>query len=201
MLNKSLYDIQADYANITNELMELEGELTPEMELALTINKDELEKKAEAYALRIIEFNGQSVLLKMEIERLSKRAAQYERTSEKLKSTVHAAMIQFNVDKIKTTKVTLSFRASESVEVPEDFADNIMRFVSIKTEIDPEKVKALTDAALEAGGTAPIVPEVSMLEYFKVSAAVDKAKIKVALKDGTTVGDTMLITKKNLQIK
>lgn len=198
---KTLYDIQTEYATLVAELLDADGELTEEMEFALAINKDELEAKAEGYALRILDFDGQAELIQYEIERLTGRKKQYENTAKKLKETIHAAMVQFQVDKIKTQKVTLSFRKSEVCEVPETFADDVLQFVSIKAEIDPGKVKSITEAATAAGFDAPKVPGVEMLDYFKLSAAVDKAKIKATIKEGTTVGDAMVIERKNLQIK
>jgi hypothetical protein len=198
---KSLYEIQEDYARIIADLQECEGELTPEMEFALTINRDELENKAEAYALRILEFNGQSALLKVEIDRLQTRAKQFETTAERLKETIKAAMIQFNVDKIKTNKITLSFRKSEAVEVPETFADEVLQFVNIKAEIDHEKFENAIKEAYENDTELPKKPNEEMLQYFKLSATVDKTKIKASLKEGVSVGDVMLLSKQNLQIK
>jgi hypothetical protein len=201
MMQKTLYEIQSDYSNLVAELLELDGELTSEMEMALMINKFELEKKAEAYALRILEFNGQAALLKIEAERLVKRAAHYEKTSERLKGIIDAAMKQFDVDKIKTPKVTLSFRKSETVEVPEEFAPDILRFVTLKAEIDKEKVNEILAAAVEAGNPVPEVPNEDMLNYFTLKAELSKTKLKDKLKEGVVIGDVMILEKKNLQIK
>lgn len=201
MLSKSLYEIRLEYANIVEELLNLEGGITPEMEFALSINKDELEAKAEGYALRILEFNGQAEMIALEIKRLQARQKQFENTVDHLKANIKAAMIQFQVEKIKTEKVTLSFRKSEVVQVPETFADDILQFVTIKAELDPEKVKSVTEAANSNGVKAPIVPDPEVLQYFKLSATIDKAKMKSDIKDGKTVGDVMVLENKNLQIK
>lgn len=200
-MQKSLYEIQADYAALVTELLDAEGELTPELEMALAINKDELQSKAEGYALRILEFDGQADLIANEIKRLQARQKQYENTADKLKETIKAAMLQFNVDKIKTDKVTLAFRKSEVVEVPETFADEVLQFVTIKAEIDTDKVEAAIQQAQANKTDVPKIPKEEMLQYFKLSAAVDKTKIKTTLKEGIAVGDVMLLTKQNLQIK
>lgn len=198
---KSLYDIQEDYSRIIADLQECDGELTPEMEFALAINRDELENKAEAYALRILDFNGQAELVKAEMIRLATRAKQYEATAERLKETIKAAMIQFKVDKIKTKKITLSFRKSEVVEVPETFADEVLQFVNIKAEIDHERFDNAIKEAYENDTELPATPNEELLQYFKLSASVDKTKMKASLKEGVSVGDVMLLEKKNLQIK
>ncbi|MES2004298.1 MAG: siphovirus Gp157 family protein [Bacteroidota bacterium] len=198
---KPLYEIQAEYAAIIAQLEDLDGELTEEIEFALTINKEELEKKAEAYALRIMDFAGQSDNIKAEIDRLSKRKKMIDSVGEKLKGMIDSAMKQFGVDKISTDKITLSFRKSQAIEVPVDFEDSILRFVSIEAKIDPAKVQQAIDEAKGANAPAPEVPTEEMLGYFKLSAEINKTKIKDALKDGKTIGEVLLLDKKNLQIK
>lgn len=200
-MQKSLYEIQIDHAAIVSELLDAGGEISPELEMALAINQDELKEKAVSYALRIKEFLGMSDMIKAESDRLAKRAASYKKTSDRLKEYISAAMLQFGVDKIEDKLVALSFRKSEAVEVPEEFADSILKFVTIKAEIDPEKVEAIKAEYEMNGLDEPAIPDVEMLDYFKLSASVDNAKIKASLKEGVTVGDAMILTKKNLQIK
>jgi len=198
---KTLYDIQAEHASLIQWLLDLEGELTPELELQLLISEEELEAKAEGYALRVLEFNGMAALIDNEIIRLEAKKQQYTKTSDKLKERIKEAMIQFKKDKIKTTRVSLSFRKSEAVEIPESFTDSVLKVIKLKAEIAEEKVEALLQAASDAGATPPQIPDESILEYFKLSAAVDKAKVKSDLKEGLTISDCTIITKQNLQIK
>ena len=48
----------------------------------------------------------------------------------------------------------------------------------------------------------PAFPTEDILQYFKLTATVDKAKMKASLKDGIAVDENiMLLTKQNLQIK
>ena len=47
-MEKSLYNINNEYLELINKVENLEGELTPELENALTINKSELEIKSIA---------------------------------------------------------------------------------------------------------------------------------------------------------
>ena len=44
-MKKSLYHIETEYLTIINQVEELEGELTPELEEQLTINEKELQSK------------------------------------------------------------------------------------------------------------------------------------------------------------
>lgn len=197
---KSLYEIQAEYAELIAQLLDADGELTPEMEMALLINQEELQNKAEAYALRILEFNGMASMIKMEAERLQKRATQLERTSDHLKSIIDAAMKQFNVDKIKTDKVTLSYRKSKSVEVPEGFADNILKYVSIEAKLNVDALVSAKEAA-DAAGESFEAPTEEQLKYFKLKAELSKTLLKEDLEAGVTIGDVLIVEKKNLQIK
>lgn len=198
---KSLYDISVEYSALVQELIDVEGELTPELEYALQINKDELHKKAEAYALRILDFEGQAELVKVEIARLQKRAQQFQNTADKLRDIIKSAMLQFEVEKIKTERVTLSFRKSETAELPQGFADDILRFCTIEAKLDPKKIEAANQLAIDVGAELPIIPDEELLEFLTLKAEASVSKIKDALKEGRKVGDCMLLTKKNLQIK
>jgi hypothetical protein len=200
-MHKSLYEIQAEYSNLVANLEDMDGELTEEMELAMLINQDELTNKAEAYALRIIQFNGEEEMLKAEADRLSKRAAAVKRTADRLKEMIKSAMIQFNVPKIKTPKVTLSLRKSEKLDLPENFIDSIVAFTTIQPVLNVEKIQqALTEAA-EKDCAPPFLPTDELLQYLKIKTEADGAKIKAALKEGTSVGDCSLVSNQSLQIK
>jgi hypothetical protein len=200
-MQKTLYEIQSDYANLVATLVDADGELTEEMELAMLISQSELTNKAEAYALRILEFDGEMEILKAEAERLSKRAAGFKRTADRLKELIKSAMIQFNVPKIKTTKVTLSLRKSEKLDVPEGFADSILAFTTIEPVLNTKKIQeALTEAA-EKNCPPPFLPTEELLQYLKVGVEANGVKIKTALKEGTCVGDCSLVTNQSLQIK
>jgi len=201
---RSLYDIQIEHSALIDELIESEGEVSHELEMALMINQDELQDKAEAYALRILEFQGNAESVDKEIKRLMKRKQNYENTAERLKETIKAAMIQFKVDKIKTEKITLSFRKSEVVEIPETWVDAVLQFIQIKAEIDAPKIDEVKEnhELFDEDKPLPAFPTEDILQYFKLTATVDKAKMKASLKDGIAVDENiMLLTKQNLQIK
>jgi len=44
-MNKSIYQITNEHQLIINQIIELDGELTPDLETALTISKGELQQK------------------------------------------------------------------------------------------------------------------------------------------------------------
>ena len=49
-MNKSLFQIEQEYQLLTDQLIESEGELTPELEQALDIAQTELQTKGVAYS-------------------------------------------------------------------------------------------------------------------------------------------------------
>ena len=200
-MHKSLYEIQTDYAAITSMLLDNDGELTEEMELSLTISQEELKNKAEAYALRILDFEGQAALLAEEQKRLAARQKRYIATADKLKGLIKAAMIQFNTPKIVTTKVTLSLRKSEKVELPQGFADSLLAFAIIEPALNTKKIEATRADAAENNIDPPFMPTLELLQYLKVKVEADVSKIKTALKEGMSVGDCSLVDNQNLQIK
>lgn len=68
-MKKSLYHIETDYLTIINQVEELDGELTPELEQQLTINQAELQSKSIAY----LEFIGSKEVLNTRIDDEIKR--------------------------------------------------------------------------------------------------------------------------------
>jgi hypothetical protein len=48
-MKTTLYNIEQEYLNLISEIESLDGELTPEIEEQLTINKEQLESKSVAY--------------------------------------------------------------------------------------------------------------------------------------------------------
>lgn len=199
---KPLHEIQMEYARCIAALEENGGELTDEISMALTISKDELEAKAEAYALRILDFLSEEERIKNEIERLKKRADSASKTADKLKGFISGAMEQFGIDKIKSDKVSLSFRSSEVVDVPELWATEAMRFVKVEPMFDQAAFDTECAEALLSEGAEPTHIGLDALKYLKVKVEVDKALMKSDLKAGSVVpGDVKLKKNKNLQIK
>ena len=114
------------------------------------------------------------------------------------------AMEQFKVDKIEGKLVKLSLRKSSVCILPEDFA-NILQYVTLKAEPDMEKIGKAIEAAAKAGAPDADIPTsdviTELIEYFTIKAEASKSKIKAALAEGKTVGECLLLDKKNLQIK
>jgi hypothetical protein len=136
----NIYKIQHEYQLLVNELIENGGELTPELELALQINKDNFHSKSENFAYVTKQFDAEMDIIDNEIKRLQQAKKSREKTIQRLKDTIELAMLTFDVNKIETPLIKISFRNSESVEVT-DVNDLPNEFKTIKLTETADKLK------------------------------------------------------------
>jgi len=114
---KSLYEISNDLMTIFNEIDNAGGEITEQQETSLAISEGELKQKAVAYVSVIKTFEGESLVIENEINRLQALKKQRDGIVLKLKETIKNALIQFDIEEIKTELIKISFRSSKSVEI------------------------------------------------------------------------------------
>ena len=136
----NIYKIQHEYQLLVNELIENGGELTPELELALQINKDNFHSKSENFAYVTKQFDAEMDIIDNEIKRLQQAKKSREKTIQRLKDTIELAMLTFDIDKIETPLIKISFRKSESVEVS-DVNELPNEFKTIKLTETADKLK------------------------------------------------------------
>jgi hypothetical protein len=146
----SLYNIQTEYLQLAEELIENGGELTPELTEALAINQANLETKSTNYGLVIKQWNAEADIIDAEIDRLTTLKKQRLKAVERLENNISQAMQLYNVDKIETPILKISFRKSESVEI-NNMAQIDAKFLNEKVTVTPDK-KAIKDA-IKAGET------------------------------------------------
>lgn len=138
----NIYKIQSEYQILVNELIENGGELTPELELALQINKDNFHSKSENYGYITKQFDGEMDIIDNEIKRLQQAKRSREKTIERLKATIEMAMKTFEIDKIETPLIKISFRNSESVEVANvNDLPNEFKTIKLTETADKYKIK------------------------------------------------------------
>lgn len=135
---KTLFHIEKEFHNLTEILLESGGEITPEIESALEINKNDLEHKAQNYAFIIKSLIGDCEIIDSEIERLKALKASRIKAQEYLKQKISAAMDLFEITKIESPLIKLSFRSSESIEIIDESLLS-HEFMSAKTTITPNK--------------------------------------------------------------
>lgn len=106
----------------------------------------EREEKVEAVALWIKDLTAEAAALKAEKQAFSERQAAAEKKAESLRKWLSDALAG---QKFKTTRVAVSFRKTESVDVPDVWAlgDEYLKFA------DPTPDKQKIKAALKAGET------------------------------------------------
>lgn len=136
----NIYNIQTEYQLLVNELIENGGEITPELELALQITKDNFHSKSENYGYITKQFDAEMDIIDAEIKRLQQAKKSREKTIQRLKDTIELAMLTFDVNKIETPLIKISFRNSESVEVS-DVNDLPNEFKTIKLTETADKLK------------------------------------------------------------
>jgi hypothetical protein len=120
-MKTSLYQIEQNYLNLVESLIENGGELTPELETELSINKEQLQNKGVCYGFIVKELEGNIDLIDLEIKRLQALKKPLVNSIDRLKNNLSQAMQMFDVTELKTPLLKINFRKSESVEI-EDIA-------------------------------------------------------------------------------
>jgi hypothetical protein len=138
MSNLNLYQIEKEYLELANQLIESGGECSPELELQLTINQEQLEQKARGYGFVVKQMESDVSIIDAEIERLKRLKNSRLKTIERLETTVSNAMQLYQINRLETPTLKISFRKSESVEIDNE-ADIPAQFLKEKTTYTIDK--------------------------------------------------------------
>jgi hypothetical protein len=138
----SLYEISQEHLKLVEALIESDGELSPELEASLTVNKQDLETKGVNYGLIIKQVQGECEIIDKEIERLTALKKARINSIDRLKNNLSSAMELFQVEKIESPVLKISFRKSESVEIQNE-SQIEAKFINTKTvtTIDKTAIK------------------------------------------------------------
>ena len=136
----NIYQIQHEYLLLINQIIENGGEVTPQQELNLQITRDQLQDKGTNYAFVIKKLDAECDIIDSEIKRLSELKKVRQNACERLKSNISHAMQIFEVDKIESPLIKLSFRKSQSVNVA-DVNSLPSEYKTIKVTEQADKVK------------------------------------------------------------
>ena len=151
-MEKSLYQITAAQQELFNLILECDGEITPDVEESLKINKDNFETKARGYIWKLKENDSQNDTIDKEIERLKSIKNRNEKLSERLKENLKNALVIFG-DTQKVDTFTLSLRKSKAVEIVD--TDSIpAEYRTIKTTetINKTEIKKAIESGVEVAG-------------------------------------------------
>lgn len=122
----SIFNIQQDLYAIFDSIEENEGEITPELEEALTIKREEFSTKIQGYVAYIKQLELDNKGIKEEIARLKDLQKSKEKTIDNLKKIMAMAINDFGDTNKSGTKFLdygtgkVSIRKSDSIEVDEE---------------------------------------------------------------------------------
>lgn len=153
MSTLTLYRINEEQMRINAMLEESYGEITPEIEEALIINKDNFLVKAENYAATVFLYKSLEERAAEEIKRLQGVKNAAKKIQDTLKSRLSDAMQLFDKSKVEVGTFTLSFRKSTSVLI-EDEASIPSRYVVVSTSPDKTKIKTDLSEGVDVPGAS-----------------------------------------------
>lgn len=122
----SIFNIQQDLYSIFDSIEENEGEITPELEKALIIKREEFSTKIQGYVAFIKQLELDNKGIKEEIARLKDLQKSKEKTIDNLKKIMAMAIDAFGDTNKSGTKFLdygtgkVSIRKSDSIEVDEE---------------------------------------------------------------------------------
>ena len=144
----ALYQIEQEYLNIVQSIIDAGGEITEEQETALSISKEQLQNKGVCYGFIVKELEGNIDLIDLEIKRLNALKKHLVNSIDRLKNNLSQAMQMFEVTELKTPLLKINFRKSESIEVTDiDLLDADF----VKTTITKAADKIAIKEAIKSG--------------------------------------------------
>lgn len=116
-LSNSLYNIQRQYLELLGKIEEAEGEVTPEIEAALELTVGNMQEVGINIGQMVKTLEYWNEVVDKEINRLDGLKKKAEKTKDFLKERLYGAMVRFDIDRISSPTITISFRKSEAVEI------------------------------------------------------------------------------------
>ena len=143
---RSLYQIEQDLLNIFEQIEEAGGEITPEQEIALEINEENLKEKLSNYRKAITEWEGDIEKCKLEVKRINDIRKVKSNRIDRLKSSMLTAIELFG-NQGKTNKYIeledcrLFSRNSTAFDVDENRCDILKKqFIRLITELSDARI-------------------------------------------------------------
>ena len=160
----NLYELTAEQARIEDLLEENGGEITPEIEEALTLTAEALPKKVDGYGVLIRQFAAAEAACDAEIKRLQALKKTAQNAQKGMKDRILYAMKTFGFDKLAGETTKFSTRKSTAVEVNEDlllmnYREKIAEFVATLPKWITLEVKVSKKVIGDDYKTTGITPE------------------------------------------
>ncbi len=174
---KALSQIVNEAVSIEQMLIESGGELTPEIQAALSVNADQLAEKVDGYHSIMERFKDLSVHYAARARFFEKISEQCDGVIDKLRANVIFAMDKLGSDEIKGQdvrfKLTLtsgSLKITDKEMIPVEFKEEV-----ITTEIKKDELKEAIKKDKEIKG-AEVVYSKSLRVYANLPDKKSKAK-------------------------
>lgn len=120
METRSLFQLSADMSAIEDALWESGGELTPELEQALTETEQSLAVKTDGYNSLIRKFASKADVIDAEIKRLTALKKTYQNAEKRLKNHICETMGVFGIDKLEGQYCKISRAKTTSIETNDE---------------------------------------------------------------------------------
>ena len=165
MENRTLFQLSADMSAIEDALWETGGELTPELEQALTETQQSLAVKTDGYNALIRKFASQADVIAAEIKRLTALKNTCQNAEKRLKNHICETMGAFGIDKLEGQYCKISRAKTSSIETNEDLLlvaylptieainDSLPPYIKVEPRISKTAIKDFqkTEGILPAG--------------------------------------------------
>ncbi len=126
----NLYEITQEQIDLNNMLEESMGELTPELEEALKLNRENFSMKADSYVKAIKNYKAEADAIAEEIKKLQDKKKVCENAINRMKTALCDAMQIFDMKKVQAGIFKVSLTTSEAVNI-------------IDEEVIPEEYKKI----------------------------------------------------------
>jgi len=137
-MKQSIYQISQDLEQVFNTIEANNGEVTEEIEKALSITQEQLNQKGVQYAFKCLDIDALNNQIDAEIERLNKIKKANNNLKERLKYILSNTMLHFGIEKLETPTLKVSFRKSESIEITDE-SQISKEFITEKITRTPNK--------------------------------------------------------------
>jgi hypothetical protein len=192
-MSNNIYNIKKDYLQLMQQIEELEGEITPEIEQQLIITEKDCEEKIKSFHGIIKHNEGDLQLIKDEKERLSKVANVKENLIKTLKSSVLEACSLFGYDgksgnkKIDYDTLKVYTVNKDKIEVDEEkFNEFALQSLWKDEVLNSESLEYSIVVKLNHSQARQLINKASLdKDAFVVN--INKTKIKECIESGLTV--------------
>ena len=161
----NIFQINQDYLQLAQILEDDGGEVTPEIEEQLAINREQLQTKGVNYAFVVKKISSEVDTIDAEIKRLQEMKKAKVNAIERMKKTIKDAMILHGIDKIQGDLINLSLRKSPASvvvenedQIPDDYKIEQPKKLDKKAVVDAlKKGFEVKGAYLNDGGKSLII--------------------------------------------